>query len=1192
MCKIFKILLGGLIFLSGQLVAQEIDRPLGNYEFIPNGGQWPDHIHYRATSQAGNIWLEKEGILYDFKSFETKDKKVEGAPHFHPDQYKRRLVYARFLNANTDFKTVQEHPSRQYFGFFLGNDESKWASGLHAYNHITYQNLYEGIDLTFYEKEGNLKYEYLVHPGANPSQILVKYYGYDKIRKLKNGNVQIETELGQVLEQKPYVYQIKNGRIVEIESQFVLNKKDELSIELGEYDEELELVIDPVLVFATYCGSFTDNFGMTATYAYTGEAYSAGMIYGNAYPTPGPAWNTISNFTVANIPSPVTTDAFVSKYSADGTTMIWTNFVGGGNNSVGTETVHSLICDTDDNIYMYGVTSSLDFPLMNEYQSTHAGGTSLSVQYNGTNFGSTGTDIYITKISADGMSLMGSTYIGGSGNDGVNYKVTSGTYNNVAAYDSLTFNYGDQFRGEIMLDSMNNIYITSSTRSADFPYVNGFQSTIGGQQDGVVFKLSEDFSTLLWSSYYGGSQNDAAYSIKLDSSYNVIIAGGTSSTDLPGVTGGLYSTYQGGKTDGFVVKMTNDGTTLTQATYLGTSVYDQAIFVEVDRWDNVYIVGQSLGNMPVINATYVDANSGQFIMKLEPDLATIDYSTEFGSGTGSIDISPSAFLVDVCGNVYVSGWGGNILPGGPPISPMPISSDAFQSTSPNGYDFYLFVMERDAESLLYGSYLGGNQADEHVDGGTSRFDKFGVVYQSVCGGCGAVSDFPTTPGAWSATNDAESNCNNLVFKFDFEIIPVADFEVSLLEGCAPLTLTFDNESNDTVNSVWSFPPDAQIISGGVNPVVLFEDPGQYEVFLAITDTICNLTDTAKKIITVYEELNMNVSDDTVICAPTTIDLWANTDGAATSFHWSTNINFTDMLNSGPMDSTITVNPTVSTTYYVTSSNGWPDCDLIDSVQVFFVDGALDVMADTTMCLGDTVNLEAYNLVPSVNLSYDWSPNTGILWDEDSTIYVSPPSSMYYYVTATTDQGCQITDSIYVDVTWLDPATVYAVAEPDSIASGSSTTLTAYPSGMDYLWYPITLVDEPTSQTTTTSNLNETFYFEVEVIGNGCTQRTGVTVYTYEFICGDVYVYVPNAFSPNSDQLNDMLYVRGIEITDLDFKVFDRWGELVFETQDQSVGWDGMYKGKLVDPDVYVYHLTVVCFDGQETFLKGNITVLR
>ena len=105
------------------------------------------------------------------------------------------------------------------------------------------------------------------------------------------------------------------------------------------------------------------------------------------------------------------------------------------------------------------------------------------------------------------------------------------------------------------------------------------------------------------------------------------------------------------------------------------------------------------------------------------------------------------------------------------------------------FDFYLMVLERDFLGLLYATYIGGPVAQEHVDGGTSRFDKNGVVYQSVCGGCGGHSDFPTSSGVWSNTNNS-SNCNNLVFKFDFELIPSAEFSSSVVQGCEDLSVTF------------------------------------------------------------------------------------------------------------------------------------------------------------------------------------------------------------------------------------------------------------------------------------------------------------------------------------------------------------------------------------------------------------------
>ena len=1195
MMRVFKLIAICSVFVCSNIsvIAQEMGYDIGAYKFLENKGQWPEHVNFKADVPGGNIWLEKSRIIYHFiESDGFHDHLGEDDPHYSAES-KTHLIYTKFIGANENAVLEKSLPSTEYYNFFKGKDKSKWATNVKAYRKLTYIDFYPGIDLKFFENEGQLKYEYEVEPGADPSEIQFKYYGAKKVKLNKEGVLIVKGALGEIIEEKPKVYQIKNGKVLDVECSYSLSDDNTVTFKLGEYDKSLKLVIDPILVFATYSGAPSDNFGMTATYAYNGEAYSAGMVFGNDYPAPAPAWNDTPNITVfsTNIQ---TTDAFISKYSTDGTNMIWTNFVGGGNNTQGTETAQSLICDTDNNIYLYGVTSSLDFPTtLGAYQDTLTGGTPLVFNSTGTNFHNTGTDIFVVKISSDGLNLLGGTYVGGSGNDGVNYKVTSGNYGSAAAYDSLTTNYGDQFRGEIMLDSLDNVYIASHTRSTDFPTVNPIQANNAGQQDGVLFKLNSDFTSLDWSTYFGGSENDGCYSVKLDSSYNIIFAGGTSSSDLPGTAGGLYPTYQGGKTDGWVAKLTPDGQTLTQATYMGTNDYDQVFFVEIDRWDNIYLVGQSNGNMPVINAAYSNPNSGQFIMKLQPDLATIDYATIFGNGDGDFDISPSAFLVDVCGNVYVSGWGANILQA-TPLNGMPVTTDAFQLTPPNGFDFYLFVMERDAQSLLYASYLGDANAGEHVDGGTSRFDKFGIVYQSVCGGCGGSSTFPTTPGAWSNQN-LSSNCNNLIFKFDFEIVPDAEFEISDVEGCAPFTFILDNESNDTINSVWTFPPEAIVLQGGINPQIMFESPGQYEIILSITDTICNLQDTALKIINVYDSLDLNVvTNDTVLCDPTPVTLIANSNGTATEFFWYDDPGLTNQINAGGMDSTTTVTPTTTTTYYVSATNGWGLCDKIDSVTVFTADGAMDVDVPDSICVGDTTLLMAHNLLPSETMTFDWYPNTNIVWEGDSTALVNPPSSQWFYVTGTTGAGCVFTDSVWVNVNWIDPNSVYATATPDSIPVGGTTTLEAYPNnpGWIYTWEPGLLLVPFVGQTVQTVPLDYSQPFEVTIQGGGCEVKGQVFVTVLEFVCGDIYIFIPSAFTPNGDGENDILFVRGEFLLELELKIFDRWGELVFETTDQSVGWDGTFKGKPLDPDVYVYHMKAICVDGQETLFKGNISLLR
>lgn len=1170
--------------------SQEVNHPHSIlHSFIENKGQWNENVLFQSKFEGGNLWIQQRKFVFQIQDLSAMEEAHGNFNYIGDGKLKQTLVHLNFKGSN-EVKTIEKSdPTKQYFNYFLGNDKSKWKSDVHGFSEATLKDLYQGIDLKLIEKEMQLKYEFHVHPRIDPSQIILDFAGHKKLKIEKNGNLVIETSLGAIVEEKPYAYQIKNGKIIDVSCEFVL-LNSEITFKLGKYDPNIQLVIDPVLIFATYSGSVTDNFGMTATFANDGKAFSGGTIYGNAYPTPDNlAYDINSNFTAVTNPTYGITDVFISKYSSDGTTMLWTTFLGGGDQNQGTETIHSLIADKQNNLYCYGATSSTDFPIQGGFQTTHGGGTAGSNYYqNGVYFTNQGTDIYVAKFSENGHNLLASTYVGGSANDGVNYKVTSGTYSSAAAYDSLTKNYGDQFRGEVMLDSVGNCLIASCTRSTNFPVVNAFQPTNGGAQDGVVFKLSSDLSTMMWSSYFGGTNNDACYSVKIDSSYNIVFAGGTSSVNLSNTAAGWQPVHAGGTADGFVMKLTPDGLTISNGTYVGTANNDQSFFVEIDRNDNVFLVGQSQGGIfPVVNSTYSNPNSGQFIIKLDPTLSANLNSTVFGNGTGNLNISPSAFLVDICGNVYVSGWGANILQSSP-LSGMAVTSDAFQGTSPNGFDFYLFVLRRDFSDILYGSYLGGNQAQEHVDGGTSRFDKNGVVYQSVCGGCGAHSDFPTTPGAHS-NNNLSTNCNNLVFKFDFQLIPNAEFTVDNSIGCASFQVNFDNFSTTSDSYLWDL-GNGDTTSQIFEPVVTYNTPGTYDVYLYVTDSICLLTDTAQITITVTDSLELSVTPDFELCVPLPIAVTAFTNGTGQNFIWSDDINFSNVLNSNQTDSVLTITPDGPVTYYVMVSN--PGCSKIDSVVVDFIGSSLILSANDSLCLGESTIVTATNTNPLITFNYQWGPTSIITGPNGSNaVSVLPTSTVYVTVIASSSNGCVVEDSILINVGNIPDGAVSATSSEYSVPEGGDVTLSASPNGYSYLWFQPGSVDQPNSQNTTATVYQTTLY-TVFVTDGICTKSDTVLVKAYPYVCDEPFVFVPSAFSPNSDGQNDVLYVHGAAISQLLFRIYDRWGELVFETQSGHIGWDGSFRGKAMDPDVYDYYLEVDCIGGQHNIIKGNITLLK
>ena len=309
----------------------------------------------------------------------------------------------------------------------------------------------------------------------------------------------------------------------------------------------------------------------------------------------------------------------------------------------------------------------------------------------------------------------------------------------------------------------------------------------------------------------------------------------------------------------------------------------------------------------------------------------------------------------------------------------------------------------------------------------------------------------------------------------------------------------------------------------------------------------------------------------------------------TNFLWSSNPNFTDTLNIWPSDSVISVSPTATTTYYLQiCTNG---CCATGSTTVNVALTGASIDPDAFICFGDTVMLSITGIDPGSAI--DWQPANLIIAGQASpTVTVSPPSTTTYTASVITPEGCTWSGSATVSVSDINPNTVIATANPSAIQPGESSQLNVTPpNGVSYDWSPGgTLNDSTISNPVATPDVTTTYF--VVVTDGVCTRSDSVTVIVHELRCEDPDIFVPSGFSPNGDGTNDVLFVRGIHVTELEFKIFDRWGEKVFETTNQEIGWDGTFKGQLVEPAVFVYYLDAVCADGQKFFKKGNVSVLR
>ena len=1024
-----------------------------NLKFTENKKQWAPHILFQTDFNGGRLFLEQNTFTYVFyengifEKIHPHDKKNNESIK---KEIKLHSLKIHLLNSNTNTVIAGKNETPDYRNYFIGNDESKWASNVKSYKEVVYSNVYDNIDLKIYSSASNTKTDYIVKQNGDVNSIQLSYKGQYKL-SLKNNHLYIKTSVGNIIEQKPYAYQIINGIETEVPCYFSLNN-NVLSFKLPNgYNKNLPLIIDPTLIFSTFSGSTDDNWGMTATYDAAGNAYAGGIAWGIGYPTTVGAYQTFfaGGGAGGGNGGVFLVDAVITKYNSTGTTLIYSTFLGGSDN----EQPQSLVVDNNNNLNVFGRTYSNNFP------TTF---TAYDRIFNG------GADIFVTKFNTNGTALVGSTYIGGTGDDGVNFSSIE------VVLGSIKYNYSDDARGEIIYDNNNDVYVASCTQSTNFPTTAGAFRTFfqGGLQDGCVFKLNSNLTSLQWSTYLGGNQNDAAYSISLDNTNSPYVTGGTESTNFPTKIGAYKTAYQGGIADGFISHLNSTGTTLLHGTFLGTNLYDQSFFVQTDKTNNVYVFGQSRGAYPVSVGVYSNANSGQFVHKLNPTLTTSIFSTVFGSGRGTPDISPSAFLVDTCENIYISGWGGTLGGYNQASSStlgMPTTGNAYQLTT-DGSDMYVMSLGRDALTLMYGTYFGGSISLEHVDGGTSRFDKYGNIYQSICGGCGGQSDMPTTPGAWSQTNNS-NNCNNALFKMHFDLInTTASFTANPfpLIGCTPFLVTFTNTTLNGQTYLWDFGDGST--SANTNPTHTYVTPGTYNIVLyAYNNQTCNLSDTAYGSVTVVAPPTIIPMPDTFVCFGNSVQL--NATGGGLTYTWTP----ATYLNNPNISNPIAA-PDTTTQYIVEVSNAY--CSSYDTVIVNVVQAYITQSGPTTFCAGDSVILDA----GAGHLTYSWS-------NGQNTQVIIVKTSGNYIVTTTDVNGCISKDTMLVIV---QPAVIANAGNDTLICIGNSAILNAT-GGTSYLWTPATGLSN-VNIANPTATINTNTQYVVLVTTGICSDYDTVNVF--------------------------------------------------------------------------------------------------
>ncbi|QKG53323.1 gliding motility-associated C-terminal domain-containing protein [Hymenobacter sp. BRD67] len=805
-----------------------------------------------------------------------------------------------------------------------------------------------------------------------------------------------------------------------------------------------------------------------------------------------------------------------------------------------------------------------------------------------------GTDMVIARLSADGGSLLAATYLGGSGNDGI------AAYNPISTVRQLPQNYGDALRGDILTDAQGNVYVASVSSSVNFPTSAGsFGRTYqGGSCDAVVCKLSPNLNTLLWSGFLGGTAADAAYSVQLDANGNVYVGGGTLSASLPGTATG-WQPHNAGSVDGFVARIAADGSAVQRATFLGTSSYDQVFFVQLGSDGGVYLLGQTLGSWPVSPGVYSNAGSRQFIQKLSPDLDKSLLSTVFGSGRATIDISPTAFLVDQCDRVYACGWGGMVNQqaysyygnGSPNASNgftdgLPTTPNAVRTvpdTPGNGSDFYLAQFAPGLAQLSYATYYGDPtpfSEGDHVDGGSSRFDPRGVVYAAACS-CSNLNGFPVPPGAYSysPTNGrADFNfCNNAAFKLNFEpTVAMVGPGQTVCDTSPPIRL-----SGTPTGGTWTGPG----VSGSVATGFIFTPSlalaGNQQLTYSVPGVTSACSASATLTIVVGTRVPASAAALPTLCANASpLPLTTGSPGGGT---WA------GPGVSSPSPGTYVFTPstalvgTQTLTYSLAASSscGSQASQATATVQVLPIANVV-VPPDTILCPGST---QAFRL-RATPAGGTWS---GPGLSANGAVF-TPPGIGTFALTYTVNASSACPVALTRRITLLPepvlaPVLVPAACVPSNVAPlvvHFSQPAAGLPADAVLSW---NFGDDSTTVTTgpdvTHTYLRAgTFQPRVKVAFN--QNRCGRTLSLPPIKVQDMFI--PNIFTPNGDNRND-LFVTRLGGCPPRLQVFSRWGQQVYENAAYQNTWDGTG----LAPGLYYYLFTPP--DGG-TPIKGWVELIR
>ena len=672
--------------------------PLGKtpLQFVENRGQWDAHAQFLVRAGGLDLWVTDDGMAYDIHRY-VRDGKSRNPhatrinPHAtqkgsEPGHMEGHVIRMRFEGASRgDFSGSGQQEAR--YSFFKGKDANRWVTGVHGFAEVRAQRIYPGISARYYIDQGSPRYDLIVAPGADLSKVAMRFEGANGLELAADGGLSIKTSMGVLSQRGLFAYQARSFGISPVACQMVV-EGTRVRFKLGNYDHSQPLVIDP-LVWCSYLGGSPYQGGQIA-WDPSGNLAVAGYAYSTGFPTTTGAYQTQGDGL---------TDAFVAKFSSDGSHLLCCTYLGGS----GSDHTEALAVDGSGNVVIVGVTSSSDFPVTSGDLRNY----------------SAYDDAFFAKISSDGSTLLYGGYLGGSGTDSIssvaldasgglyvsgetqsnNFPVSGGCFqsrnlgydNGFLAHISadgtrllastLFGGSNEDYLSAVSLDSFGNPVVAGSSGSTDLATTsNGFQRTLLGFRNGIVAKFSADLTQLLYSTYFGGGGDGCWFgSMVLDASDNAVVAGGTDST-LP-VTAGVFQTQSGGGSDGFVASLSLSGPTLGFATYLGGHHSDTVNCISFDLSGNLLLGGWTgSSDLPITGNAYQSQGIGTvgFFARMARNGSALYYCSKFGGGNFD-DIE--SCLVDDKGSYYIAGSTSS--------ADLPVTAGAFQTTYYGTTDLFL-----------------------------------------------------------------------------------------------------------------------------------------------------------------------------------------------------------------------------------------------------------------------------------------------------------------------------------------------------------------------------------------------------------------------------------------------------------------------------------------------------------------------